>query len=352
MKYLLMKTVDLIIVGQGIGGTVLSYLAEKRGLSTHIIDDHHTSSSSMAAAGIINPITGRKYVKSWRAEDFIPKAKNVYESMSSKLDIETYEEVTLYRALYSAEDENTFLARGTDPIASQFIGGTLVDTEYTGCVKNVLSYGKVMNALRVDLQTVLNKFRQVKLQSNELTSESFKYTSLNILTDSVQYNEIKARWIVFSEGYKAINNPFFKEAIDFQPVKGEVLVVKFPSHRFQTILRHRLFIAPLKDDQYWVGSGYEWEYEDHLPSTAGYQKLKDTFDKYIDIPYTIVGHLAGVRPAVKERRPRLGCHPMHPHVLVFNGLGTKGSSLAPFWADHLLDHIQLGSSLDAEVDIS
>lgn len=346
-----MKTVDLIVVGQGIGGTVLSFLAEKRGLSTFIIDDNHASSSSMAAAGIINPITGRKYVKSWRAEDFIPKAKDVYDDMTDTIGSQVYEEISLYRALYKAEDENTFLARGTDPIASQFIGNTSTETEYSGCVNNVLSYGKVNNALRVHLQPTLQRYHDIKKEKNLLLTERFNYSDLTLENDSVNYKGIQGRWIVFSEGYKATFNPFFNARIDFQPVKGEVLIVTFPRHSFNSILRHKLFIAPLNNDRYWIGSGYQWEYNDHLPSEEGLQKLTETFDKFINIPYTVVGHLAGVRPAVKERRPRLGRHSKYRNLFVFNGLGTKGSSLAPFWADHLLDHILTGSSLDKEVDV-
>ena len=52
------------------------------------------------------------------------------------------------------------------------------------------------------------------------------------------------------------------------------------------------------------------------------------------------------------RRPFLGRHPKYPLVSIFNGLGTKGASLGPYWADHLVQHLTKNSALDPEVDIN
>jgi len=37
--------------------------------------------------------------------------------------------------------------------------------------------------------------------------------------------------------------------------------------------------------------------------------------------------------------PVVGTHPENDNLLVFNGLGTKGSSLGPFWAAHFVDFL-------------
>ena len=54
-----------LIVGQGLAGTVLSYQLLKNGIPHKVLDDGHLSAATLAAAGLINPITGRRYVKSW-----------------------------------------------------------------------------------------------------------------------------------------------------------------------------------------------------------------------------------------------------------------------------------------------
>jgi len=65
----------------------------------------------------------------------------------------------------------------------------------------------------------------------------------------------------------------------------------------------------------------------------------------------VVMHKAGIRPTVKDRRPFLGAHPDHNNLYVFNGLGTKGVSLAPYFAKHLVDHMVDGVELMKEVSI-
>ena len=61
------------------------------------------------------------------------------------------------------------------------------------------------------------------------------------------------------------------------------------------------------------------------------EKLK----KVIDVPYKIIGQAAGIRPAVKDRRPLVGIHKTHKNLAVLNGLGTRGVMIAPTLAKEL-----------------
>ncbi|MBK6730532.1 MAG: FAD-binding oxidoreductase [Bacteroidetes bacterium] len=42
---------------------------------------------------------------------------------------------------------------------------------------------------------------------------------------------------------------------------------------------------------------------------------------------------------MKNRTPVIGRHPEHNNVFLLNGLGTKGFSLAPYYAPLLIAHI-------------
>jgi len=48
----------------------------------------------------------------------------------------------------------------------------------------------------------------------------------------------------------------------------------------------------------------------------------------------------------------IGPYPGRPGHYIFNGVGTKGTSLAPFWSDALLTHILDGAPLSKEVSPS
>ena len=69
------------------------------------------------------------------------------------------------------------------------------------------------------------------------------------------------------------------------------------------------------------------------------------------LPFEIIDHQAGIRPTVKDRRPLLGVHPAHHQLAIFNGMGTKGVMLAPYFANHLVNHLENDDKLLPEIDI-
>ena len=52
---------DVLIVGQGIAGTITSYQLINKGLTVGIIDNAIQNQSSKLASAIINPLSGKKW---------------------------------------------------------------------------------------------------------------------------------------------------------------------------------------------------------------------------------------------------------------------------------------------------
>jgi hypothetical protein len=44
-------------------------------------------------------------------------------------------------------------------------------------------------------------------------------------------------------------------------------------------------------------------------------------------------------------------HPQHPQIGIFNGMGTKGCSLAPFFAKELADHLIYNQPITIDADV-
>src|SRR5258706_13291005 len=78
---------EFLIVGQGISGTFLSYYLDKAKRSFIVIDDNNSNSASRIAAGIINPVTGRRMVTVWMANELLPFAWNAYAELGHRLGI-------------------------------------------------------------------------------------------------------------------------------------------------------------------------------------------------------------------------------------------------------------------------
>ena len=280
---------DYLIVGQGIGGTLLSWYLKKKGKSFYFIDNNHHHAASNIAAGIINPITGRKYVKSWRIEQFLPVAKQAYSEISNFLDEKIYHEKLIYRGLYNIQDENTWESRKTDEVAGQYIVDQPHTEEYSNKINGIFSYGVLKGGMQVQLPSIIKLYRKY-LKNNDLITESkFLYEELNISDSGVKYRNIEAGHLIFSEGYQSDFNPYFNY-LPFEAAKGDVLIIKIKGRPFNNILRHKVFIAPIDDEHYWVGSDYRWKFEDDSPDPEKRKELIEVLDKILNVPYEIVNH--------------------------------------------------------------
>jgi glycine/D-amino acid oxidase-like deaminating enzyme len=102
---------------------------------------------------------------------------------------------------------------------------------------------------------------------------------------------------------------------------------------------------------YCFGATYSWAVMDDAPTAPGRDELTSRLGELIRTPFEVVGHTAGVRPIVAGRKPVLGVHPDNPRLVVFNGLSSKGSLSAPFFAEMLAAHLCDGTPIDPEVDV-
>ena len=100
------------------------------------------------------------------------------------------------------------------------------------------------------------------------------------------------------------------------------------------------------------GSNYEWEDLTDYPTKEGKAYLEERLKDILQLEYSIVDHIAAVRPILKDRRPAIGWHPDYPQLGFLNGMGTKGTSIAPYWVHHFVEHLVHGTALSEEVTIA
>jgi glycine/D-amino acid oxidase-like deaminating enzyme len=100
-----------------------------------------------------------------------------------------------------------------------------------------------------------------------------------------------------------------------------------------------------------VGSSFEWNFENDQPTAQFRQRAEIALNDWLKHPFKIHDHLASIRPATLERRPFVGFHPTQKNVGILNGMGTKGCSLAPYFANQLTQHLVYGQPLLPQADI-
>lgn len=341
---------DYLIIGQGIAGTLIAYFLQKEGKTVHIIDNDNPRSSSKHAAGIINPITGRRYVKTWRIEDLLPFATKTYREIESEHNIKVFNEIPLIRTLFDQGQRNHWMLRLNDPAYVPFLDGKADMGAYADHLIPDFSYGQVLQSARLDIPAFIGHFRQYWSDAGILSTHDFDIEQLVLKPDRVTYQSYEAEKVIFCEGNQAKNNPYFNY-LPFGGAKGEVFEIEIPGVKFERIIKRQIFIVPLSNGNYWIGSTNRNQFENDLPSEEGRAFLIDKLKAFLKADYNIVSHNAAIRPTVKDRRPFLGLHPIHPKLALFNGLGTKGASLGPFWAQHFVQHLLHAQPLEPEVSI-
>ena len=108
---------------------------------------------------------------------------------------------------------------------------------------------------------------------------------------------------------------------------------------------------PWKDDLFWVGASHDWKYTDLEPSASFTKSVETQLSYWLKLRFEIVDHIVARRPANMERKPFVGLHPLFSSGGIFNGMGGKGISMAPYFAHEFALHLAGKISLTPSVDV-
>ncbi len=345
------KYFDIVIVGQGLAGSMLYYQLQKRGKKVMLIDSFEKDSSTSVAAGIINHMVLRRIIKSWKAEEFSTYNAAFYAELQHFLGSNFFFEKPLIKLLSNQNEINFWLKRYSEEENDAFISNNILDISSNKFINsNFKNAGKVKQTAWVDTSTFLSVFRNHLVKNNALIEEKFDFNQLIFEPEKLIYKEIECDQLIFCEGAKAQHNPFFNY-LPFSFVKGELLIIQSDTLKEEYILNKKIFILPIGNGYFKVGATYAWEDYSNKPTEEKKQELINSLEQLILCPYEIVEHLAGIRPAVKDRRPLAGQHPKHQQLYIFNGLGSRGFSIAPKLTEEFVSHLIDDKKLDMDLDI-
>ncbi len=338
-----MCDVECIIVGQGLAGSVLGYKLWQKGITFKIFSQLNMDDASWVAGGVVNPITGRNMQPSWQIDAILPSIIPFYQSLNMMLAPNIFQNIGVYKIMDSVAHLNDWQSK-----PNGYYGDVISPS--TAHINAAHGLGTIKHSFRVDTALLVASCRDMFLKENFLIEEYFEYSILQIEEEKVLYKDICAKYIIFAEGYKARFNPWF-EFIPWTFAKGEVLVIHCPDLKIDITLNKNLLVIPLGDDHYKVGATFDRHNMNTQISEVGREELIDKLNSIINCPYTVVSQQAAIRPTSRDRKPIIGRHPDCNNVYVFNGIGTKGVTQAPYYADRLIEYIGENKSLDSRVDV-
>ncbi|GAA4010168.1 FAD-dependent oxidoreductase [Hymenobacter fastidiosus] len=346
-----MITYDYLIIGHGIAGATLAYELRRRGRQVLVLDTPNPGSASNVAAGLMNPVAGKRFALAWRAADFLPAALAFYRELEGHFGQRFLFETPVLKLFSSVAEQNTILARSADYPWQEFVEELTAETDAYSGVKQEFGGILVRGGGHVAVQQVLAALAAEGRQQGWLRHETFDPDQLVVGPVGVTYaGHVGARHVVFCEGSAAGQNPYFSW-LPITPNQGEVLEVECRELSEAQVLNRSAYVVPLGQGRFRVGATYRWPPFAEGITAEARTELSQRLAAMTDLPFTVTGQQAGVRPAVRDRKPLLGTHPEVPVVSICNGFGSKGVMLAPRLAAHLADALEGTAELWPEVNI-
>ena len=341
---------QLLIIGQGLAGSLLSWELWKKGVDFRIVDPQLRYTASKAAAGLFHPLAARKMRPAKRIELLLSALKGTYAELEKELKVKLLFEKPAARLIQPE------LVPEWEEAMKDELKDYAMKILPAGCLPGV-NPGKALVLTRdsgfAEVSGLVYAMARWLKEKGLLIEANLDYEKIKLETGNVFVNDlIEAKTIVFCEGPGGLNNPWFKD-YGLSANKGEVLEIMAPGLVEKFILRDEIFLLPLGQGRFRAGATYNHQSLDHEPTGQGLLELSEKLDRMLEVPYEVVDHWAGVRPVSRDRSPILGFHPLHPQLAIFNGLGSKGVLQAPWCAEQLRKLLtEKNFSLPDEVQVS
>lgn len=351
MKDTASRNVDYLIVGQGIAGSVLTHTLLQYNKTVCVIDEGKTSTASRIAAGLCNPIVFKRLTPSWMVNETLPLAKDFYHEQELLLKQHFFTDIPLYKLFKDDQEQKLWKEKSNDAALYDWINPE-IEFPFNNEIKCPYGAGKVLQAGFLNTEKWLDAYKEYLIEKELLVIKKLDYTNLTMTEHGVRWDAISAKKIIFCEGYRTVQNPYF-DWLPFKLTKGEVLNVQLNDVVLNGGINKGVFILPQEiQGSYKLGATYDWDNINETPTKRGKEELRKKASVFINTPIKVNNHMAGVRPTVKDRKPLLGLHPQNHHLTVFNGLGTKGVMLAPYFAKKMADLLTENIPLPEDVDIN
>lgn len=343
------KDIDYIIVGQGLAGSALALHLVWRGKRIMVFDVPQENRSSLVAAGMFNPFASKGLIKTWMATDVFPYLHEFYPRVETLLKTKFFFQHLIYRPFLTIEEQNTWVAQTNDVAIQSFVEATHVKSAYPHQVYDPLGGIVARKGGYLDTPSFLNAVRSWLVSFGSFSAEHFDADQITDSDGGISYKNYHASKVIFCTGVP------LQHAMRWLPViklKGETLTVSMQETPELIYNRGVYAVAMRTSGAFKVGSTYQLKNIVHGISMAGRQELEMKFQQLFKLSYSVVSQDWGLRPTTVDRKPILGMWPGLKNRVIFNGLGTKGVSLAPYFAFALAEWLNGKLELQPEINIT
>ncbi len=342
---------DFLIIGQGLAGSLIAWRLWHAGAKIMVVDTG-TNNASKVAAGLVSPITGKRWVKMQQIEMLLHNARQTYRWLETALGTQLWFEHPLLR-LYRNRAERSLAARRImDTTYQNYLGKELDPGDAGYGLADDLGGRWIQGAAHLATNPLLQRLRNWLEEKNAFRPHRFAHADLSIEYPRIKWMDVVTEFVIFCEGWNVIHNPWFA-TLPWQPSAGEILTLEcqdaFPPYP----INRGIWLLPESMGKMRMGATYRWQPLSESPSTEGVEHLLMSLRELFHTPpkYQYSAVTAGIRPNTLDHQPILGSHPNFPRLILCNGFGSKGSLYAPWCSQILTEHLIHGHALPPHISI-
>lgn len=340
---------DVIIVGQGLAGSLLAWQLLQRRLRVLVIDDGHSGSSSLVAAGLMNPVTGKRLLKSWNVERCLPAAVRCYRALEALLQRSLYHEKTILRLFTNHQQRQIWEQRCSQEEYQDYVDRLVISNDEVPCP---LGGFYIRQAGYLNTRELLDGMKNVLRHRDSLIESHIRYEDIQINTQGVNWRDHSAKHLIFCEGHRISGNPWFNR-LPLQPAQGEILTLTVAQPIPEKIINRGKWLLPIEPNIVKVGATFQWQPLDGVPTAEGKRELLKAYQQLwpVNGAFEVTGHDCGIRPGTRDKIPFIGMHPHYSQLGIFNGFGAKGSLWIPYYAEKFAHYLSGSGRLPEQTDI-
>jgi glycine/D-amino acid oxidase-like deaminating enzyme len=298
----------VLVVGQGLAGTLLAWELERAGRDFFVVDAGHSGGASRVGAGLVNPVTGERWVAAPGWAGKAAEAREIFRGIEEAWGVRLVRELRIRREWRSGAEEVLVRAKvGRGDLAPWVrpagleAGAAWIEGAWRVDLPGLIAAGRERWAGQ-------GRLREARLDGREA--------------------EAWAGPVVWCVGAAEAKLP------ELRAVGGETLELSVEPGAGETgwredVVRHDgVWILPLGGGRAWAGASFVRE---EAERGARREELRASVRRQMaDLAWREVAVLAGWRMSSPDRAARSGWLPgREGREGVFNGLGSKGALLAP-----------------------
>ncbi|MEM9340268.1 MAG: FAD-dependent oxidoreductase, partial [Bacteroidota bacterium] len=262
------RKLDYLIIGQGLAGSWLAYELAARGKKILVLNDETERISTLKAAGLYNPITGRNMIKTWLADEIFQHLEERYRSLEQKTGTRFLYPIPIYRPFVSIEEKNDWDGKIENPTFMPYVDSLETKSIYDD-INDQLGGIILKKTGYVNLPEFILAMRKYLVSIGAYQVGKFDYQQLVIEGSGARYKEWDVSQLIFCEGVNPSNH--FWGDLPFKNVRGELIDVSCEL-KSEHIINRGVFMIP-KDGYFTVGSTYDHKILSFEPQEKGINDL-------------------------------------------------------------------------------